>query len=124
MDSWRALLRGQGGDPDAPLPEAPESEVVRAASDGYVSTVDAYRIGLAAWLLGAGRARKEDPVSSCAGVLLHRRPGDRVHAGDPLYELRTEDPRRIPAARDAAAEAVTLAAQPPVPVPLVIERVA
>ena len=75
MDRWRALVRVQGGDPDAPLPVAREVEYVRAGSDGWVSTVDAWGIGVAAWRLGAGRARKEDPVSAGAGVLLHRRPG-------------------------------------------------
>jgi thymidine phosphorylase len=124
MDSWRAMVRAQGGDPDAPLPEAAEVEVVRSTVDGYVSTVDALAIGVAAWRLGAGRARKEDPVSAAAGVLLHRKPGDPVRAGDPLYELRTDDPGRLTAARDAAGEAVTVAPAPPAEVPLVLERIA
>ena len=63
-----------------------------------MAAVDAYAIGVAAWRLGAGRARKEDPVSAAAGVVLHKRPGDRVRAGDPLYELRADDAARIPAA--------------------------
>jgi thymidine phosphorylase len=123
MDAWRALVRAQGGDPDAPLPQAPEIEVVRAAADGYVGTVDAYGIGVAAWRLGAGRARKEDPVSAGAGVLLHRRPGDRVSAGDPLFELRADDPRRIPDALALARDAVQVTATAPAVEPLVIERV-
>jgi thymidine phosphorylase len=97
--------------------------VVRSTADGYVSTVDAYGIGVAAWRLGAGRARKEDPVSPGAGVLLHRRPGDSVRAGDPLFELRADDPRRIPDALALAREAVTISAVPPTTEPLVIERV-
>ncbi|GAA5193197.1 thymidine phosphorylase [Rugosimonospora acidiphila] len=123
MDSWRSLVRAQGGDPDAALPVAPETEVVRSTVDGYVSTVDAYLIGMAAWLLGAGRARKEDGVSASAGVLLHRRPGDPVRVGDPLYELRAEDADRIPAAREAAAGAVEITGAPPALVPLIMERV-
>jgi thymidine phosphorylase len=113
MDSWRALVRAQGGDPDARLPEAAEVEVVRSPVDGYVSTVDAMAIGVAAWRLGAGRARKEDPVSAAAGVLLHHGPGDPVRAGDPLYELRADDPSRIGAAREAAAEAVSISPAAP-----------
>ena len=124
MDAWRAMVRAQGGDPDAALPTARETHTVTAEADGFVAAVDAYAIGLAAWRLGAGRARKEDPVSAAAGVLLHRRPGDPVRAGEPLYELRTDDPDRFEAALSAAAGAVSVAAEPPAPVPLVIDRLA
>src|SRR5918993_1701636 len=64
MDVWRAMIRSQGGDPDAPLPGARETQTVTAEADGYVESVDAYAIGIAAWRLGAGRARKEDPVEA------------------------------------------------------------
>jgi thymidine phosphorylase len=123
MDSWRALVRAQGGDPDAPLPQAPETDQVRADRDGYVAAVDAYAVGVAAWRLGAGRARKEDPVSASAGVLVHRRPGEQVRAGDVLLELRTEDTGRFAAARAVADTAVTLAGSAPTPAPLVLERI-
>jgi thymidine phosphorylase len=123
MDSWRALIRAQGGDPDARLPVAPEVEPVRAGQDGYVSTVDAMAIGVAAWRLGAGRARKEDPVSASAGIVLHRKPGDRVSAGDTLYELRTEDASRIPAALAAAGGAVEITDHAPDPQPLVLAKI-
>ncbi len=122
MDSWRSMVRAQGGDPDAPLPRAAEVEVVRADRDGVVSAVDAYGIGVAAWRLGAGRARKEDPVSAAAGVVLHGKPGDRVRAGDPLYELHTDEPDRLPAALSLAREAVVVADAAPQPSPLVIDR--
>jgi thymidine phosphorylase len=124
MDSWRALIRVQGGDPDAALPVAAETELVRSTMDGYVSTVDAYGMGVAAWRLGAGRARKEDPVSAGAGVLLRKRPGDRVRAGEVLFELRADEPDRLERARDIATDAVTVTGQPPAPVPLIVERIA
>ncbi|MEU8393469.1 thymidine phosphorylase [Micromonospora sp. NPDC048842] len=123
MDSWRAMIRAQGGDPDAPLPTAAEVEVVRAERDGYVAAVDAYAMGVAAWRLGAGRARKEDPVSVPAGVVLHKRPGDEVRAGDALYELRADDATRIPAALTEAANAVRIAPTAPAATSLVIERI-
>jgi thymidine phosphorylase len=123
MDSWRAMIRAQGGDPDAPLPQATEREQVRATADGYVAGVDAYAIGVAAWRLGAGRARKEDPVSAAAGVLLHRKPGERVRAGDVLYELRTDDPARIPAAIEAADGAVRVTKRRPSSKSLVLDRI-
>ncbi|MCG5465201.1 thymidine phosphorylase [Micromonospora sp. MED01] len=123
MDSWRAMIRAQGGDPDAPMPTAAEVEVVRAERDGYVAAIDAYAMGVAAWRLGAGRARKEDPVSVPAGVVLHKRPGDEVRAGDALYELRADDATRIPAARTEAATAVRIAPTAPAATSLVIERI-
>ncbi|MFG3686164.1 thymidine phosphorylase [Micromonospora sp. NPDC047740] len=123
MDAWRTMIRAQGGDPDAPMPTANEVEVVRAAEDGYVAEVDAYAIGVAAWRLGAGRARKEDPVSIPAGVVLHRRPGDRVRVGEPLYELRAEHAERIPAALAEAQQAVRVAPAAPAVAPLVIDRI-
>jgi thymidine phosphorylase len=124
MDVWRSMIRAQGGDPDAPAPTAKETEVLRAPADGVVTAVDAYGIGVAAWRLGAGRARKEDEVSTAAGVVLHRTPGDRVRAGDPLLELRTDDPGRIPAAIELARDAVTIADAAPEPRRLVIDRIA
>jgi thymidine phosphorylase len=124
MDSWRAMIRAQGGDPDAPLPRARHSEVLRAAEDGVVAAVDAYGVGVAAWRLGAGRARKEDPVSFGAGVVLKVRPGDSVRAGDALLELRTDQESRIPAARDLAAGAVRIAQAAPTPTPLLLDRIA
>jgi thymidine phosphorylase len=124
MDSWRAMIAAQGGDPDAPMPVAAETETVRAARDGVVATVDAYGIGLAAWRLGAGRARKEDPVSAAAGIVLQVRPGDRVRAGDPLFELRTDDGATIAAALAAADGAVTVADAAPQRGPLLLDRIA
>jgi thymidine phosphorylase len=124
MDTWRRMIRAQGGDPDAPLPGAAETEVLRAASDGVVTAVEAYGIGIAAWRLGAGRARKEDPVSFGAGVQLKVKPGDRVNAGDVLLELRTDDASRIPAALTEAAAAVVIGEKGPTPTKLVLDRIA
>ncbi|MFF0177519.1 thymidine phosphorylase [Micromonospora sp. NPDC005223] len=123
MDAWRTMIRAQGGDPDAPMPTANEVELVTATEDGWVAEVDAYAIGVAAWRLGAGRARKEDPVSIPAGVVLHKRRGDRVRVGDPLFELRAEHAERMPAALAEARAAVRVAPDAPDATPLVIERI-
>ncbi|OJF15742.1 thymidine phosphorylase [Couchioplanes caeruleus] len=124
MDSWKAMIRAQDGDPDAPLPVARETEFLRATEDGVVASVDALGVGLAAWRLGAGRARKEDPVSAGAGVVLKVRPGDRVSAGDVLLELRTDEPGRIPAAQADAAGAIRIAQDAPEPGRLLLDRIA
>jgi thymidine phosphorylase len=123
MDVWRRMVRAQGGDPDAPLPRAPHVETVTAADDGVVHTLDARQVGEAAWLLGAGRARKEDPVSAVAGVRWPVRPGDRVARGDVLFELHTEDPARLHGARLALEGALTVGDEAPAPRPLVIDRI-
>jgi thymidine phosphorylase len=95
MDTWKAMIRAQGGDPDAPLPQAKESHVVGAPATGTLTRLDAMAVGMAAWRLGAGRARKEDPVQAGAGVVWHARPGDRVTEGEPLFTLLTDEPERF-----------------------------
>ncbi|MFD7509774.1 thymidine phosphorylase [Streptomyces sp. NPDC059853] len=103
MDHWRRMIRAQGGDPDAPLPVARETQVLTAPASGTLTRLDAYAVGVAAWRLGAGRARKEDPVQAGAGIELHAKPGQRVVAGQPLLTLHTDTPERFPAALDALA---------------------
>jgi thymidine phosphorylase len=95
MDVWRRMISAQGGDPDAPLPVAAEQHVVTAPSSGVLTRLDALAVGVAAWRLGAGRARKEDPVSAGAGVVLHAQVGERVEEGQPLLELHADDPARF-----------------------------
>ncbi|MEV6345747.1 thymidine phosphorylase [Actinoplanes sp. NPDC051851] len=124
MDTWRAMIRAQGGDPEAPLPTPKHTEVLRAESDGVVTVVDAYGIGVAAWRLGAGRARKEDPVSFGAGIQLKVKPGDRVRAGDVLLELRADDPARIPVATADAVAAISVGTEEPSSVELLLDRIA
>ena len=108
MDVWRAMIRAQGGDPDAALPIANHSDDLHAPHDGVVTDIDAMSVGIAAWRLGAGRARKEDPVQAAAGVLLRVRPGDRVVTGQPLATLLTDAPEAVDRARAALEGAFTL----------------
>src|SRR5215218_9433030 len=113
MDVWRRMIAAQGGDPDAPLPRAREVHDVPAPESGVLTGLDAYAVGVAAWRLGAGRARKEDPVSPAAGVEMLAKPGDRVTAGVPLLRLHTDEPARIERALAALAGAVTVGAAAP-----------
>lgn len=101
MDVWRRMIAAQGGDPDAPMPTAKATEQVVADADGVLSKLDAYAVGVAAWRLGAGRARREDPVQAAAGVELHAKPGDAVAKGQPLLTLHTDTPERFPRAYEA-----------------------
>ena len=125
LASWKELVREQGGDPDAPLPVAAERRVVLAPTGGVVTRLDAYQVGLAAWRLGAGRARKEDAVSFGAGVTLHAKPGEEVKAGEPLFTLHTDEPERFDRAAEALEGAFDIGAGDEwKAAPLVIDRIA
>ncbi len=122
MDVWNDMIAAQGGDPFASLPVAHHQQVLTAHQGGVISRIDAWDIGLAAWRLGAGRARKEDPVQAAAGVELHVDLGDHVHAGQPLLTLHTDDPERIESAEEAAKRAIDIGG----PVPdrsLILDRI-
>jgi len=121
---WRAMVRAQGGDPDAPLPVAPVVEQVVAERSGYLSRLDARSVGVAAWRLGAGRARKEDGVDHAAGVVCLAKPGERVEKGQPVMELHTTERARLGRALEVLQGAIGISpAPPPPPAPLVLERV-
>ncbi|MCK9792215.1 thymidine phosphorylase [Isoptericola sp. 4D.3] len=100
-DVWRRMITAQGGDPDAPLPRARERLDVVADRSGVVTRLDAYAVGVAAWRLGAGRSRRDEPVQAGAGVELHAKPGDEVRAGEPVLTLHTDTPERFDRARAA-----------------------
>jgi thymidine phosphorylase len=123
MDAWRAMVRAQDGDPDHALPRAATVEVVPAPASGVVQRLDAMAVGVAAWRLGAGRARKEDPVSAGAGVVWHATVGDEVVAGQPLFELHADDPARVPRALGSLDGAVDIGPDAVDPPALVLGRV-
>jgi thymidine phosphorylase len=125
LAAWQTMIRAQGGDPDAPLPQAAHVQTWPSPGTGWLSRLDALAVGTAAWRLGAGRARKEDAVSAAAGVICLAKPGDRVEAGQPLLELRADDPGRFGPALAALTQAAAVSEQePPVPASPVIEVVA
>jgi thymidine phosphorylase len=101
MDTWRAMIASQGGDPDAALPAPHESQVVVAPRSGVLVAQEALPFGIAAWRLGAGRARKQDPVLHAAGIDLHAKPGDTVTEGQPLFTMHTDEPARFDRALEA-----------------------
>jgi thymidine phosphorylase len=121
LRSYEAMVRAQGGDPSAPLPDAPHRETLAAPATGRLRRLDAFGVGLAAWRLGAGRAKKEDSVSPSAGVVCLAKPGDAVEEGQPLLELRAEDPARFAGAVEALEGAIEVGPQPAEPSSVVIE---
>ncbi|MGD0440225.1 MAG: thymidine phosphorylase [Acidimicrobiales bacterium] len=121
LERYRAMVVAQGGDPDAPLPRAAHIELLTADRPGLVGRLDARAVGVAAWRLGAGRARKEDAVSATAGVVCCAKPGDEVTAGETLLELHTDDPERLGWAREALQDAIDICDEPPARTPVVLE---
>ncbi|MDN5911054.1 MAG: thymidine phosphorylase, partial [Brevibacterium sp.] len=108
MDVWKTMIRAQNGDPEAALPVAEHTEVVTAPQSGVLSKLDALSVGVSSWRLGAGRARKEDPVQDVAGIELHAKPGDTVTAGQPLMTLHTATPERFSRAMESLENAVEI----------------
>ena len=121
MDAWRAMVRHQGGDPDAPLPRARHTHEVRAEHDGYVAGLDALEVGVASWRLGAGRSRKEDPVQAGAGIEIHAPLGTQVRRGERLLTLHTDTPERVERALEVLHPVI--GDTPPAPRTLIHERI-
>jgi thymidine phosphorylase len=123
LGKFREMIRAQGGDPDQPLPASPVLGVVPAPRDGIVRRLDAYAVGMASWRLGAGRSRPGEAVSAAAGIMCLAKPGEPVAKGQPIVELRGDDPARLDAARAELAAAVDIGDEPPPASPLVIDRI-
>ncbi len=127
MDVWRQMISAQGGDPDAKLPTAKENLTVTAQSSGTILTMDAMKVGLAAWRLGAGRSRQGEAVQAGAGIEIHAKPGDVVAAGAPLYTLHTDTPAAFARAQESLTNSVTIGDLPKDGkidrLPLVVERI-
>lgn len=123
--AYEQMIRAQGGDPGASLPEPKHVQnALRADQDGWLASLDALQVGVAAWRLGAGRERKEDPVSAAAGIICLVKPGERVTKGQPILELRTDEEHRFGIAIAALEGAAAISGrQPPRPAPLVIEHI-
>jgi thymidine phosphorylase len=127
MDVWRQMISAQGGDPDAKLPTAKENLVITAPSSGTILSMDAMKVGLAAWRLGAGRSRQGEAVQAGAGIEMHAKPGDVVAAGSALYTLHTDTPAAFARAQESLTNSVTIGDLPKDGkidrLPLVVERI-
>ena len=125
MDKWRAMISAQGGDPDAPLPKAKEKQVISAQKTGTISSMDALKVGVSAWRLGAGRERQGEKVQAGAGIEIHAKPGEKISAGAPLFTLHTDDVSRFERAEEALLGAVSISDDGSVAprLPLVVTRI-
>ena len=127
MDVWRQMISAQGGEPDAKLPVAKENLVITAHSTGTVLSMDAMKVGLAAWRLGAGRSRQGEAVQAGAGIEIHAKPGDNVKSGAALFTLHTDTPAAFARAQESLVGSVTIgdlsAGEKIDRLPLIIERI-
>jgi thymidine phosphorylase len=127
MDVWRQMISAQGGDPDAKLPTAKENLIITAQSSGTILSMDAMKVGIAAWRLGAGRSRQGEAVQAGAGIEIHAKPGDLIAAGAPLYTLLTDTPAAFARAQESLNNSVTIGDLPKDGkidrLPLVVERI-
>jgi len=124
MDKWNEMIRAQHGDPKAALTVAKHEHVIAASETGYLNELDALAVGTASWRLGAGRARKEDPVQFGAGIVLHAKRGDKVTAGEPLMTLYTDTPERFERALDALSTGIKIEPnKSETQTPLILDRI-
>ena len=125
MDKWRQMISAQGGDPDAPLPTAKEHIQIKAEKSGTIASMDALKVGISAWRLGAGRARQGESVQAGAGIEIHAKPGEKITEGAPLFTLHTDEAERFARAKEALIGAVTISDDGRVAerLPLVVARI-
>ena len=124
MDHWRRMISAQGGDPDAALPVAKNQHVVTAANSGIITTMDAMKVGVSAWRLGAGRSKQGEQVQAGAGIEMHAKPGEYIEEGAPLFTLHTDEAPRFERALEILDGAVSIVENGVVDrLPLVLERI-
>jgi thymidine phosphorylase len=120
---WKNMIKAQGGNPDAEIPVAKKKEYILANESGYITDLNAYSIGLSAWRLGAGRAKKEDAVSKTAGIICLAKEGTFVEKDQPVLELHIDDETRITSAKEALLDAFEIGPEPKEKRKIVLERI-
>lgn len=123
MDCWNQMIRAQGGDPDAPLPTATHTQEILAERDGYITNLDALALGVGSWRLGAGRARKEDPVQAGAGIEIHTPVGTKVTKGEKLLTLHTDTPERFERAIQSITPGISIGENAPEKRPIILDHI-
>jgi thymidine phosphorylase len=124
MDKWNEMIKAQHGDPTAKLQVAKHEHTILAESSGYVNELDALAVGTASWRLGAGRARKEDPVQFGAGIILHAKRGEKIEKGAPLLTLYTDEAERFDRAVEALSGGIKIESELSTSfTPLILDRI-
>ena len=122
MDHWRRMISAQNGDPDGALPVAKEKLVINAETSGVMTRMDALKVGIAAWRLGAGRAKQGEALQLGAGIEIHAKPGEKVTKGQPIFTLHTDKPELFARAEESLIGAVEYDSNYQ-RLPLILERI-
>ena len=125
MDVWRKMIAAQGGDNDAPLPVAKERMEIKATASGKLLILDAMKVGVAAWRLGAGRQKQGEVLQLGSGIEIHAKPGDFVTKNQTILTLHTDEVARFERAIDALAGGFLIGGKDDEVkrLPLVVERI-
>jgi thymidine phosphorylase len=118
------MVSAQGGDLSKGIARSADIRTVNAQAGGFITDLDAYKVGLSAWHLGAGRTKKEDQVSKTAGIVCLAKEGDQVEEGQPIFEMHIDEPSRYQVALEALTGAAKISPEPVAARPLVLERIA
>ena len=126
LEKFRVLVQAQGGDVSyvddiTKFERAKYVEVVNAPRSGFISQVHARIVGEASVALGAGRARKSDLIDHAVGFIIHKKVGDKVEAGEPLFEIHANDKGKLDEARTAVLSAHKFSDEFVSPLPLFYE---
>jgi len=121
---WNEMVKAQGGDLSQAIPVSNDVRHFLADKSGYISDLDAFKVGLSAWHLGAGRTKKEDEVSKTAGIVCLAKEGDKVEKGQPIFEIHVDDPARFTEAEVALQGAAIISPEPARERDLILERIA
>ncbi len=126
FEKFRVLVQAQGGDVSfvddtSKFPRAAYVEEVKSPQNGYVAQIQARTVGEAAVALGAGRARKSDPIDHAVGILVHHKVGDQVEKGEPLFTIHANDKEKLEEARKEIFSAHSFAEEPVERLPLFYE---
>jgi len=129
LEKLRLLVSAQGGDAGyvddtGRFSRAAYIEVVESPESGWLAEVNARRVGEAAVALGAGRAKKGDPIDHAVGFIIHHKVGDRLERGEPLFTIHANHPERLAEARQAVLTAHRFSPEPVQPLPLFYDRLA
>jgi thymidine phosphorylase len=122
MDHWRRMIKAQSGDPDGKLPVAKEQQVITAERSGVITKMDALKVGIAAWRLGAGRSKQGEQLQLGAGIEIHAKPGAKVEKGSPLFTLHSDKPELFERALESLSGAVEYDSDYQ-RLPLILERI-